>query len=72
MLVEFRKPSTSCRSTAKSVLADLDLARLLDRLIIGPSQFSFPMCEAFTKALTALGVEQADKRVFISGIPIRS
>ena len=54
------------------VLADLDLARLFDRLIIGPSQFSLPMCEAFTKALTARGVEQADKRVFISGIPIRS
>ncbi len=54
------------------VLADLDLARLFDRVIIGPSQFSWPMYEAFTKALTARGVEQADRRVFISGIPIRS
>ena len=35
------------------VLADLDLARLFDRLIIGPSQFSLPMCESFKKALTA-------------------
>jgi hypothetical protein len=30
------------------VLADLDLARLFDRVIIGPSQFSWPMYEAFT------------------------
>jgi hypothetical protein len=53
-------------------LADLDAARVFDRLIIGPSEFSWPMYEAFTKALTAIGVEQADKRVFISAIPIRS
>lgn len=54
------------------VLAELDLARIFDRLIIGPSQFSWSMYEAFTKALTAKGVEQADTRVCISGIPIRS
>lgn len=53
-------------------LADLDVTRLFDRLIIGPSEFSWPMCEAYRKALTAIGVEQADKRVFISAIPIRS
>lgn len=53
-------------------LADLDAARMFDRLIIGPSQFSWPMYEAFTKALSAIGVEQAEKRVFISAIPIRS
>jgi hypothetical protein len=54
------------------VLAELDLARIFDRLIIGPSQFSWSMYEAFTKALTAMGVEQAETRVFTSGIPIRS
>ena len=53
-------------------LSDLDAARLFDRLIIGPSQFSWAMYEAFTKALTGIGVEQAEKRVFISTIPIRS
>ncbi|MGC2758175.1 DUF2971 domain-containing protein, partial [Candidatus Binatus sp.] len=54
------------------VLAELDLARIFDRLIIGPSQFSWSMYEAFTKALTAMGVEQAETRVCTSGIPIRS
>jgi hypothetical protein len=53
-------------------LAELDLARVFDRLIIGPSQFSWTMYEAFTKAVTAIGVEQGEGRVFISGIPIRS
>lgn len=53
-------------------LAELDAARVFDRLIIGPSQFSTAMYEAFTKSLTSIGVEQAEKRVFISGIPIRS
>lgn len=57
---------------ASDALEDLDAARVFDRLIIGPSEFSWPMYEAFTKALTAIGVEQADKRVFISAIPIRS
>jgi hypothetical protein len=54
------------------VLAELDLARIFDRLIIGPSQFSWSMHEAFTKALTAVGVEHAETRVCTSGIPIRS
>jgi hypothetical protein len=53
-------------------LADLDLARMFDRLIIGPSQFSWSMYEAFAKALTAMGVEQSETRVVTSGIPIRS
>jgi len=53
-------------------LAELDLARMFDRLIIGPSEFAWPMHEAFTKVLTAMGVEQAETRVFTSGIPIRS
>jgi hypothetical protein len=52
--------------------ADLDLARIFDRLIIGPTQFPWPIREVFTKALTAIGVNEAENRVFISGIPIRS
>jgi len=53
-------------------LAELDLARMFDRLIIGPSEFSWAMYEAFSKAVTAMGVEPPENRVFISGIPIRS
>jgi hypothetical protein len=45
---------------------------MFDRLIIGPSQYSWPMCEAFTQALKAAGMADAEKRVFISDIPIRT
>ena len=53
-------------------LADLDLARMFDRLIIGPSPYPWPMYEAFTAALSAAGVKDAVNKVFMSGIPIRS
>jgi hypothetical protein len=53
-------------------LAALDLAAMFDRLIIGPSQFSWSMYEAFSGALEAIGVTEAKNRVRISGIPIRS
>jgi hypothetical protein len=53
-------------------LADVDLARLFDRLIIGPSSYSWAMYEAFVGALTESGVTDAANRVVISGIPIRA
>ncbi|MGA9867000.1 MAG: DUF2971 domain-containing protein [Acetobacteraceae bacterium] len=53
-------------------LAALDMAAMFDRLIIGPSQFAWPMYEAFSGALEAIGIADAKKRVRISGIPIRS
>jgi hypothetical protein len=53
-------------------LADLDLVRIFDRLIVGPSQFSLAMYEAFVKTLTSIDIEKAETRVLVSGIPIRS
>jgi len=53
-------------------LAEVDLSRIFDRLIIGPSQYSWPMYQAFVAALTKCGVQDADRRVFTSDIPIRS
>lgn len=52
-------------------LADIDLAKMLDRVIIGPSQFGYAMYEAFVVELTTLGVPDAFKRVVVSEIPIR-
>jgi hypothetical protein len=54
-----------------TTLADLDFARLFDRLIIGPSQYPTPMWMAFVGALKEAGVADADKRMCASGIPIR-
>jgi hypothetical protein len=53
-------------------LADLDMSRLFDRLIIGPSPYPLVMYHAFVAALFEAGVSEAEKRVFVSGIPIRA
>jgi hypothetical protein len=53
-------------------LAELDLAVMFDRLIIGPSPYPLAMYEAFKGALTAAGVADAGKKIFASGIPIRT
>jgi hypothetical protein len=53
-------------------LAELDLAVMFDRLIIGPSPYPLAMYEAFKGALTAAGIADAGKKIFASGIPIRT
>ena len=57
--------------TVAPVLADLDLARIFDRLIIGPSSYPWVMYDAFVAALTDAGCQDAAKRVWNSGIPVR-
>lgn len=52
-------------------IADLDLSRLFDRLIIGPTPYPWPMGVAFIEALRQAGVADAENRVVASGIPIR-
>jgi len=54
------------------VLADLDFARIFDRLIIGPSPYPWVMYDAFAEALKETGVPEAKDRVVTSGIPIRA
>lgn len=58
--------------TVSDVLRGLDLSRILDRLIIGPSPYPWVMYEAFVSYLLKLGVTDAENRVFTSGIPIRA
>ncbi len=57
--------------TASDVLSEFDLARIFDRLIIGPSQYPWSMPEAFMAALKSGGVAEPEKRVVLSEIPIR-
>ena len=59
-------------AAVSDALSDLDLSRLFDRLIIGPSPYPGVMYEAFVDTLTKSGVANAQERVFISGIPIRA
>jgi hypothetical protein len=53
-------------------LSGLEPDELINRIIIGPTQFSWAMFEAFTAALTAAGVRNAGERVFFSQIPVRT
>ena len=52
-------------------LADLDLARILDRIIIGPSPYPWVLYNAFVEILNSIGVVGASEKVFVSGIPLR-
>lgn len=54
------------------VLAELDLSNIIDHVIIGPTQYPWPMYEAFGEAMSAAGVQDAFKRVVVSDIPIRT
>ncbi len=53
-------------------LRGLDLSRIFDRLIIGPSPYPWVIYEAFVAALLKAGVKDAQDRVFTSGIPLRA
>jgi hypothetical protein len=53
-------------------IADLDFAKLFDRLIVGPSPYVWPMYEALVDALLKAGVHDPGQRLIPSGIPIRA
>jgi len=52
-------------------IADLDFTEIVDRLIIGPTSYPWPIYEALVGELTKAGVADASERVLISEIPIR-
>jgi hypothetical protein len=59
-------------TTVAPTLAALDFSRMFDRLIIGPTQYSWAMYEAFSEALSNIGIQDAYKQICISNIPIRT
>jgi len=58
--------------TAHPQIADLDFARIFDRLIVGPTPYSWPIYCAFKDALKNAGVTDVEKRIVFSEIPIRA
>jgi hypothetical protein len=58
--------------TVSDSLTHIDLSRIFDRLIIGPSPFALSMYQPFVTELKKAGVSDAEQRVVHSGIPIRS
>jgi hypothetical protein len=59
-------------NNAEKGLVGANLDALINRLIIGPSQFPVSIRDAFDAALTAEGVQDAWKRVEMSLIPLRT
>ena len=53
-------------------LVGADPKELLDRVIIGPTQDSLVLYEAFVTALADLGIEDPISKVVVSGIPLRT
>jgi hypothetical protein len=60
------------QSNAQVGLTGLDPGELIDRIVIGPTQYPFAMFDAFVSALVDVGVADAANRVFISQIPERT
>ena len=50
---------------------DLNIDRLLDRIIVGPTEHSVVLGKAMIELLAQAHVQYAQKRVFLSGIPLR-
>lgn len=62
--IPLRTPSDGVRTGA-------ELPALINRIIIGPSQYPVSLAKAFTELLREAGVPEPEKKVFISGLPLR-
>jgi Protein of unknown function (DUF2971) len=54
------------------LVSDLDVSRIFDRLIIGPTKFPRVLLDAFVDTLSRAGVPDAHEKVIVSGIPLRT
>lgn len=52
-------------------LIGIEMPKLLDHIIIGPTQFPYAVSEAFSRLLSDAGMSDARRRVRISNIPVR-
>ena len=48
-----------------------EIPELVDRIIIGPTQYPVAACEAFEDLLSEAGVDDPASRIFVSDIPLR-
>lgn len=54
------------------ILADLDLAKIVDKIILGPTQYPMTLVEAFASKLIDIKVRDMQGKIIISGIPLRT
>lgn len=52
-------------------LYGLDIPKLFNRIIIGPTSYPYEIFEAFVRLLEEKGVQDAESKVFVSSIPLR-
>jgi len=52
-------------------LEGVEVPELLDRIIIGPTEYPWAVYQAFKQVLTAAGVPDAGKKIIVSDIPLR-
>lgn len=50
----------------------VDIPQLLDSIIIGPTQFPYVVWDALAMELKKLGIDPGDKKINLSGIPLRT
>lgn len=69
-------PQSVCEIPLEDVpeenLIGASIPKLLDRLIVGPSEYAHEISSTLIKLLDAAGVENASERVRVSGIPLRT
>jgi hypothetical protein len=53
-------------------LVDIEIPAIVDRVIIGPTQYPLVVREAFVTVLKAAGMSDAANRVIVSDIPLRN
>lgn len=49
-----------------------DIPELLDRIIVGPTEFALPIVQELTRLLKACGIEKPHERIVVSGVPLRT
>lgn len=59
------------RNVPEEGLAGMEISEIIDRIIIGPTQYPQAIYQAFHHLLTDAGVPDPEKRIVISDIPIR-
>jgi hypothetical protein len=68
-------PQSICKIPLKDVpdegLYGLELPKLIDRIIVGPSKYPFGIYEAFAALLNEAGMLDAANKVIVSDVPLR-
>lgn len=58
--------------SASAQLADIDLPKIIEKIIIGPTDYPTAVYEAFAAELTNIGVPDPKDKIKISNIPLRA